>query len=89
MFLNKSNYNYGLQPEQDRVFDVMGKRFKLKKDTVNRLLYLNKSPTAKTNERIDKTYIDLLLISAFNINSLKQYKLDNDILNTIKGELLH
>lgn len=70
----------------DRIYDVNGKRFKLKKDTVNRLLYYNKSPTSKTNVNIDKTFIDLLLVSAFNVDALKKYKLDRDILNVIKGK---
>lgn len=72
----------------DRIYSVNRKRFKLKKDTVNRLLYYNKSPTSRVNVHIDKTFVDLLMVSAFNASDMKKYKLDNDILNIIKGKLI-
>lgn len=74
-----------LQSQSDRIYSVNGKRFKLKKDVLNRLFYYNKSPTSKNNQHIDKTFVDLLLLSAFDVSNLKQYKLDEDILDLIKG----
>lgn len=74
-----------MQPQSDRIYSRNGKRFKLKKDVLNRLFYYNKSPTSKNNQHIDKTFVDLLLLSAFDVSNLKRYKLDEDILDLIEG----
>lgn len=51
-------------------------------------MYYNKSPTSKSNLNIDKTFVDLVLVSAFNVDDLKRYKLDGDVLNMIKGKII-
>lgn len=73
-----------LQPKGDRVYNVNGHRFKLKKETVDRLLYYNKSPTANRNSNIDKTFTELLLLSVFSVGDLKKKTIDNGLLSVIK-----
>lgn len=74
-----------LQPKGDRIYTVNDKRFKLTKNIVDRLLYYNKSPTSSANPNIDKTFVELLLLSVFKVESLKQNKIDTDLLAVIKG----
>lgn len=60
--------------------------FQLKKATVDRLLYFNKSPNAKNSSRIDQSFVDLLLISMFDVNHLKKDEIDVDLLDIAKCE---
>lgn len=71
-----------------RIYSVNGKKFKLKKDVVDRLLCYNKSPTSSNNSSVDKTFVELLLPSTFSVNNLKLDLLDTDVLNMIKGIVL-
>lgn len=73
------------QSNADRIYMVNGKGFKLKKEHIDRLLYYNKSPTCKNNTNIDKTYVELLLLSAFSVSDLKKGDVNIDLLNVIKG----
>lgn len=52
------------------------------------LLYFNKIPTSKTNINIDKTFVELLLLSVFNVNSLKRGDIDDDLLNIVKCNII-
>lgn len=73
-----------LQDKFDRIYSVNGKRFQLKKSTVDRLLYYNKSPASKSNPNVDKTFVELLLLSMFHVNNLKQNIIDCELLNIVK-----
>lgn len=72
------------QALSDRVYEVNGKRFQLKKDVIDRLLYYNKSPTGKNSPQIDKVFLELLLLSIFNVNDLKMNRFDTDLLRLTK-----
>lgn len=71
------------------MYRVNGKRFQLKKSTVNRLLYYNKSPSSKDNPKVDRTFVELLLLSVFNVNDLKRNEIDADILEIIKCKQIY
>lgn len=90
MEANKLIYSkfLSLQKMSNRIYSVNRKKFVLKKDIIDRLIYYNKSPTGKNNVNIDKTYVELLILSAFSVHDLKMCKIDNDILDVIKGNLL-
>lgn len=74
-----------LQPKGDRIYNVNDYRFKLNKDTVDRLLYYNKSPSSKNNPNIDRTFVEILLLSVFNVNDLRHNQIDLGLLKIIKG----
>lgn len=73
-----------LQDKFDRVYNVNGKQFQLKKTIVDRLLYYNKSPASKNNQNVDKTFVELLLMSMFHVKNLKQNIIDRELLNIVK-----
>lgn len=68
------------------MYDLNGHRFKLNKGIVDRLLYYNKSPSSSKNTNVDKTFIELLLLSVFDVSALKQNIIDADLLMIIKGK---
>lgn len=78
---------YFLQPKGDRVYETNGRRFKLSKDTVDKLLYFNKSRGASASENIDRTFVEMLLLSVCSVSDLKQNKIDARLLLVIKGKL--
>lgn len=84
IFSIQLNLTFLLQNKFDRIYNVNGKRFQLKKSTVDRLLYYNKSPSSKTSLSVDKTFVELLLLSVFNVNDLKRNQIDNDMLEIVK-----
>lgn len=78
-----------LQDKFDRIYNVNGKRFQLKKSTVDRLLYYNKSPASKDNPNVDKTFVEILLLSLFHVNNLKQNIIDNELLKIVKCKYMN
>lgn len=78
------NFTQKLQTKSDRIYRIDGKEFHLRKGTVDRLLYFNKSPTSKNNLRMDKNFVDLLLLSIFNVNDLKKKEIDAGLLKIVK-----
>lgn len=54
---------------------------------MDRLMYFNKSASSKNNSRIDQIFVDLLLVSLFDIDKLKKGEIDADLLEIVKCKL--
>lgn len=76
-----------LQDKHDRNYNVNGKRFQLKCNTVNRLMYYNKSQSSRASPSVDKIFVELLLLSMFQLNDLKNNILDRELLKIIKCKI--
>lgn len=76
------------QADLSRVFSVKNRTFKLNKTTVDTLKYYNKSPNCKNDENVDNDFVQLLLVSFVSVNDLKSFKIDQDVLQLIKGMFL-
>lgn len=84
--MNLFNFMQILQRKSDRIYTYNGKQFQLTKNIVDRLLYFNKSPNSKNDPNIDRRFVELLLVSIFNVENLKQNRFDKDLLKLTKCE---
>lgn len=69
------------------VFRIKGRDYKLSKTVANFLKNYNGHPTFRDNEAYDRSLVNTLLVSFINIGKLKNFDLNDPVMNLIRGNL--